>query len=759
MSVNDQEYPALPARIARLDALSRNLWWAWQPEARALFRRLGLNLWVRSRKNPVAMLHELDPERLEALSGDPLFLREYDAVMAEFEDVMAARRSWFADTYGDAGNGGIAYFCAEFGVHTSIPIYSGGLGILAGDHFKEGSDLGVPLKGVGLLYQKGYFRQRLGEHGEQHAIDEPFHPDSMPLERVWGNGDDGSHAIVTLAGRDVHLGVWRLAIGRTAIYLVDTDIERNHPDDRALSHQLYRGDLEMRLRQEIVLGIGGVRVLRSLGIHPGVWHANEGHASFMVLERLKEMVAEGVELDEAMRRVAASTVFTTHTPVPAGHDYFPRDMMERYFTEYVANLGMDLETFWDLGRHPEDDGKFHMSALALRMADHRNGVSRLHGQVARIMWQGLWPEGVEGEPADGSAGDAPAAALEPIPTTAQAAVEIPGAPTEVEVPIGHITNGVHLPSWLSPSFRELFDRYLGPDWLLIQDEPALWERALDLPDDLLWRAHLECKYRLFSVMRHRARRRWREEGSAASQVIAAGTLLDPEVLTIGFARRFATYKRASLIFSDLDRLEQILTHTWRPVQLVFAGKAHPADHPGQELLGGVYRKAMETRFGGRIAFIEDYEINVARDLYSGVDVWLNNPRPPMEACGTSGQKAAINGVPQLSTLDGWWAEGWTRLNGWAINERQPILLEGDRSSRDEGDALSLYDAIESEIAPLYYRRDVDGVPRGWIRVMKHAIRTGGTGFSARRMLKDYVERYYAPAALSVSALESVSEAE
>ncbi|MCL7957286.1 MAG: alpha-glucan family phosphorylase [marine benthic group bacterium] len=757
--MNEREYPALPARIARLDALSRNLWWAWQPEARALFRRLGLNLWVRSRKNPVAMLHELDPERLEALSGDPLFLREYDAVMAEFEDVMAARRSWFADTYGDTGNGGIAYFCAEFGVHTSIPIYSGGLGILAGDHFKEGSDLGVPLKGVGLLYQKGYFRQRLGEHGEQHAIDEPFHPDSMPLERVWGNGDDGSHAIVTLAGRDVHLGVWRLAIGRTSIYLVDTDIERNHPDDRALSHQLYRGDLEMRLRQEIVLGIGGVRVLRSLGIHPGVWHANEGHAAFMVIERLKELIAEDVPMDEAMRRVAASTVFTTHTPVPAGHDYFPREMMERYFSEYVTGFGMDLETFWDLGRHPEDDGKFHMSALALRMADHRNGVSRLHGQVARIMWQGIWPEGVEDEPLDGSAGHSPAAAPESFPTVANAAVEIPGAPTVAEVPIGHITNGVHLPSWLSPSFRELFDRYLGPDWLLIQDEPALWERALDLPDDLLWKAHLECKYRLFSVMRQRARRRWREEGSAASQVIAAGTLLDPEVLTIGFARRFATYKRASLIFSDLDRLEQILTDTWRPVQLVFAGKAHPADHPGQELLGGVYRKAMETRFGGRIAFIEDYEINVARDLYSGVDVWLNNPRPPMEACGTSGQKAAINGVPQLSTLDGWWAEGWTRLNGWAINERQPILLEGDRSSRDEADALSLYEAIESEIAPLYYRRDVDGVPRGWIRVMKHAIRTGGTGFSARRMLKDYVERYYVPAAVSVSALESVSEPE
>ena len=741
--MSDQEVPSLPSRIAGLDALSRNLWWAWQPEARALFRRLGLTLWVRSRKNPVEMLRRLGQERLEALAADPLFLREYDAVMAEFEDVMAARRSWFLDMYGDVGNGGIAYFCAEFGVHRSIPIYSGGLGILAGDHFKEASDLGVPLKGVGLLYQKGYFRQRLLEDGKQIAIDEPFHPESMPLERLWGNGDDGTHAIVTLAGREVHLGVWRLAIGRTSIYLVDTDIERNHPDDRALSHQLYRGDLEMRLRQEIVLGIGGVRVLRSLGIDPGVWHANEGHPAFMMLERMKEQVAAGESLDEAMRRVRATTVFTTHTPVPAGHDFFPRDMMERYFCDYIAAMGMSQEMFFDLGRHPEDDGRFHMSALALRTSDHRNGVSRLHGEVARLMWQGVWPDGA----GDGSAGgNGTPSTTEPRPTAAQAAVEIPGAPTEEQVPIGHITNGVHLPSWLSPSFRRLFDRYLGPDWLLTQDDTALWERALDLPDDLLWRAHLECKYRLFSVMRRRARYRWQDEGSVPSQVIAAGTLLDPEVLTIGFARRFATYKRASLIFSDLDRLEEILTHTWRPVQLVFAGKAHPADAPGQELLADVYRKTLETRFGGRIAFIEDYEMNVARDLYSGVDVWLNNPRPPLEACGTSGQKAAINGVPQLSTLDGWWAEGWTRLNGWAINGRHPIELGGDPLARNESDVLSLYDTIESEIAPLYYRRDVDGVPRGWIRMMKHAIRTGGMDFSARRMLKDYVERFYAPAA-------------
>ena len=732
--MSDNGIPTLPSRIAGLERLAHNLWWSWQPEARELFQHIGQTLWIRSRKNPVELLRIVDQERLDALAADPLFLREYDGLMADFEAVTAARRTWFGEAEIDLGNG-VAYFCAEFGVHTSIPIYSGGLGILAGDHFKEGSDLGLPLTGVGLLYQKGYFRQRMGPHGEQIAIDEPFQPESMPLERIWGNGDDGVHAIVRLGDRDVHLGVWRLRIGRTSIFLLDTDIERNTDEDRLLSHQLYRGDLELRLRQEIVLGIGGVRVLRTLGLAPDVWHANEGHAAFMLLERTKERVDAGASPEEAMRAVAATTVFTTHTPVPAGHDAFPRDMMDRYFAGYIPALGLEPEAFYELGSHPDRDGRFHMSALALRLADHRNGVARLHGQVARRMWRGLWIR--EDESAAAANGGTEAA---PEPG------ELADAPPETKVPIGHITNGVHVPSWVAPAFRELYDRHFGSDWIRSQDDPDLWERALDLPDELVWQAHQECVGRLFNVLRQRARRRWQEEGSAADHVVASGTLLDPEVLTIGFARRFATYKRATLIFRDIDRLERILTSTWRPVQLVFAGKAHPADQPGQELLGDVYRKAMDRRFGGRIAFIEDYDINVARNLYSGVDVWLNNPRPPMEACGTSGQKAALNGVPQLSTLDGWWAEGWTGRNGWAINEREPIDLAAEPHARDEADALSLYDILETEIAPLYYKRDPDGVPRGWIRVMKHAIRTGGANFSARRMLKEYVTRFYEPAA-------------
>lgn len=703
--------PSLPDRIEGLGPLSTNLWWTWRPGARALFRRLDYSLWIRTGKNAIEVLRRTDPDRLERAARDPLFLREYDAVMAEFADVLSDRRSWYRDTFGDLASEGIAYFCAEFGLHASIPIYSGGLGILAGDHFKEGSDLGIPLVGIGLLYQKGYFRQRMGEHGEQHAIEEPFQPESTPLERVVGDGENGSHATVTLDGREVHIGVWRLHIGRSEIYLLDTDIEQNHPEDRVLSHQLYSGDQDMRIRQEIVLGIGGVRVLRSLDLAPDVWHANEGHAAFMLLERLREMVEDGVPVEEAQSRIAARTVFTTHTPVAAGHDAFPPDLVDRYFAEYMTKLGLDRDSFYALGSHPHDDGRFHMSALALRMSDYRNGVSEKHGEVARRMWADLWPSD------------------DPDLT-----------------PIGHITNGVHVPTWIAPGFRDLFDRYLGPDWEILQDDPALWERALDLPDHLVWEAHQECKRRLFTVLRQRAQQRWMDDESSANQVVASGTLLDRDALTIGFARRFATYKRSTLLFRDLDRLERLLTDPWRPVQLVFAGKAHPADVPGQQLLAEVYQRAMDSRFGGRIAFVEDYEMNVARDLVSGVDVWLNTPRPPMEASGTSGEKAAINGVPQLSTLDGWWAEGFTRLNGWAINEAAGSETGADVEARDVGDVESLYSIIEDEVRPLYYGRDVDGVPRGWVRTMKHAIRTGGARFSARRMLKEYAERFYAPAA-------------
>ena len=703
----------LPDRIAGLEGLANNLWWTWHQDARALFRHLDPTLWALTGKNAVDLLRRVDADRLAAAARDPVFMREYDAVMTDLDAVLEQRRSWYRETHGDLASGGIAYFCAEFGVHASIPIYSGGLGILAGDHFKEASDLGIPLVGVGLFYQKGYFRQRMTEDGRQLAIEEPFDADSMAIRKVLGNGEEGAHAFVTLDGRVVHLGVWEMLLGRSSIYLMDTDIEANHPEDRKLSHQLYSGDNEMRLRQEIVLGIGGVRVLRALGVHPDVWHANEGHAAFMTLERYREYVEDGVSGEEARRRVSESTVFTTHTPVAAGHDAFSLDRMDRYFKHYLDRLGLSREELNALGRHPHDDGRFHMSTLAIRMSDARNGVAERHGQVARRMWRSMWPN----------------------------------VASDDEVPIGHVTNGVHVPSWVSPPFRDLFHRYLGPDWELQHDDPALWERALDLPDHLVWEAHKKCRGRLFTELRMRARGRWTDGESAPSQVVAAGTLLGPTTLTIGFARRFATYKRATLLFKDIERLRAILLDPWRPVQIVMAGKAHPADKPGQELLAEVYGMASDPAFAGRIAFVENYEMNIARELVSGVDVWLNTPRPPMEASGTSGQKAAINGVPHLSTLDGWWAEGFTRLNGWAIGEDLGGETPEDWAIADQEDAESLYRVIEEELRPLYYARDADGVPRGWVRMMKQAIRTGGARFTARRMLKEYSERYYVPAAI------------
>ena len=703
----------LPDRIAGLEGLANNLWWTWHQDARALFQRLDPTLWALTGKNAVDVLRRVDADRLAAAARDPVFMREYDAVMTDLDAVLEQRRSWYRETHGDLASGGIAYFCAEFGVHASIPIYSGGLGILAGDHFKEASDLGIPLVGVGLFYQKGYFRQRMTEDGRQLAIEEPFDADSMAIRKVLGNGEEGAHAFVTLDGRVVHLGVWEMLLGRSSIYLMDTDIEANHPEDRKLSHQLYSGDNEMRLRQEIVLGIGGVRVLRALGIHPDVWHANEGHAAFMTLERYREYVEDGVSGEEARRRVSESTVFTTHTPVAAGHDAFSLDRMDRYFKHYLDRLGLSREELNALGRHPHDDGRFHMSTLAIRMSDARNGVAERHGEVARRMWRSMWPN----------------------------------VASDDEVPIGHVTNGVHVPSWVSPPFRDLFHRYLGPDWELQHDDPALWERALDLPDHLVWEAHKKCRGRLFTELRMRARGRWTDGESAPSQVVAAGTLLGPTTLTIGFARRFATYKRATLLFKDIERLRAILLDPWRPVQIVMAGKAHPADKPGQELLAEVYGMASDPAFAGRIAFVENYEMNIARELVSGVDVWLNTPRPPMEASGTSGQKAAINGVPHLSTLDGWWAEGFTRLNGWAIGEDLGGETPEDWAVADQEDAESLYRVIEEELRPLYYARDADGVPRGWVRMMKQAIRTGGARFTARRMLKEYSERYYVPAAI------------
>jgi starch phosphorylase len=582
-----------------------------------------------------------------------------------------------------------------------VPIYSGGLGVLAGDHCKAASDLGVPLVGVGLFYTKGYADQRLRLDGWQEDAEERFDVATMPLEQVRGPQGDACLATVQVSGRPVRVGAWRLAVGRVPILLLDTGLEQNDPADRALSSRLYAGGPELRLRQEWILGVGGVRVLRALGYDPAVWHANEGHAAFMLVERVRELVTRGTPFDEAIRRVRTTSVFTTHTPVPAGHDTFSPEQVEQVTGPVWQEMGISREQLFRLGHHPAvDHGRFHMPVAAIRLSARVNGVSRRHGEESRRIWAPLWPDR-----------------------------------DVARVPIGHVTNGVHVATWMANPLVTLLNAQLGPDWLQRMDDPSLWNRVLELDGAPLWAVRNELKSHLMRSIREQARRRWADQWKEALHLVGAGTLLDQEALTIGFGRRFATYKRADLIFRDLDRLQRLLVDPWRPVQIVFAGKAHPADEPGKQVLQRVYAHTREARFEGRIAFIEDYDMHVAHRLVQGVDLWLNVPRPPLEACGTSGMKAGLNGVPQLSTLDGWWGEGYDGSNGWAI---QP-------SQDDAADAEALYRLLEQEVVPLFYDRDPQGVPRGWVEKMKHAMHAAGERFTAQRMVRQYVTEYYEPA--------------
>ncbi len=694
-----------PERIAGLAALARNLRWSWSRDTRALFRSIDQTLWHLTRHNPVEFLRRVDRARLAACAADPEFLRRYDAVLEREARDASAQDSWFATTYPDVVQRPVAYFCAEFGLHNSVPIYSGGLGVLAGDHCKAASDLGVPLVGVGLLYTRGYFDQRLRLDGWQEDADERFDASLTPLERVLGPTGEPCVARLQMGGRSVCVGAWRMTVGRVPVYLLDTDLEHNDPADRELTHRLYVGQPELRLRQEWILGVGGVRVLRALGNDPAAWHANEGHAAFMLLERLRELAAGGVKCEDAVRQVRVSSVFTTHTPVPAGHDAFPVAQVEACAGPIWEEMGVTRETVLDLGHHPSrDHGQFHMAVLAIRLSGRVNGVSRRHGEVSRRIWGDLWP----------------------------------GRET-TRVPIGHVTNGVHLTTWMSHHMTELLNAHLGADWPDRVDEAGFWDCVLTLDDAALWAVHAELKAVLMRSVRDTARRRWAEQWKEALHLVGAGTLLDERALTIGFARRFATYKRADLIFRDLDRLHRLLVNPWRPVQLVFAGKAHPADEPGKEMLQRVYALTREARFEGRIAFIEDYEMHLAHRLVQGVDLWLNLPRVPLEACGTSGMKAALNGVPQLSTLDGWWAEGYDGRNGWAI----PAAPQG--ADADAADAEALYRLLEEDVVPLFYARDARAVPLGWVQKMKHALRVVGQRFTSRRMVQQYVADCYVPA--------------
>jgi starch phosphorylase len=703
MTVTRSAPVALPARIGGLAGIATNLAWSWHRDARALFRAVDAPLWHNTRHNPIELLQRVAPERLASRAADPAFLRRYDAVQEAMTGYLRSTDTWYAAAYPELSGQVVAYFCAEFGLHNSVPIYSGGLGVLAGDHCKAASDLGVPLVAVGLFYTKGYFDQRVRLDGWQEDSDEQFDPAITPLMPVAGRDGDPCIATVRIGGHAVAVGAWKMLVGRVTAFLLDTDFERNEPADRELSHKLYGGGSEMRLRQEILLGIGGVRVLRALGIGPAAWHANEGHATLMLVERLRELLADGVPYAEAVARVRATSVFTTHTPVPAGHDRFPHGQFEGIAGPLWEDLRIPQDAMWRLGRHPNgDDGQFHMTAAAIRLSGRVLGVARQHGEVTRRMWAGLWP-GAE------------------------------------RVPIRHVTNGVHLATWMAHPMKALLDAHLGAGWDGPDRDPAMWDRVLALDDLQLWAVHLRLKTQLLDYLRDDARERGRHRWQDTAHFMAAGTLLTVRAMTLGFSRRFAAYKRADLLFRDVERLARLVTDARRPVQIVFAGKAHPADEWGKRILQVVYTHSRDPRFQGRIAFLEDYEMHAAHRLVQGVDLWLNLPRPPLEACGTSGMKAALNGVPQLSTLDGWWGEGFAGDNGWALPPTGP---DEDPDAVDVG---RLYELLESEVVPLFYERDEQGIPRAWLARMKHAMRVAGARFTADRMVREYVRDYYAPA--------------
>lgn len=702
---------SLPPRIGRLDELANNLWWSWHPQARNVFRTLDYQLWKLSGHNPVRELHQASGDTLHLAATDPNFLHLYDSAISALDSEMTASDKRFGVHYPDLTHSPVAYFSMEYAIHNSLPIYAGGLGVLAGDICKEASDLGLPLVAVGFMYPQGYFHQHLCANLDscQLEVYEELNFDRAPISRVLSAEGQTAVASVQLGDVSLALGLWQVRVGRTNIYLLDTNLEENPAEYRQLSARLYVADHEQRLQQEIVLGIGGVRVLRRLNINPVVWHANEGHTVFMALERIREEVAGGVSFGEALSRVQQATVFTTHTPVQAGHDIFPAQLVDKYLKGYYESLGIGREAFFQLGQQTGSGTQtFNMSALGMRMANRRCAVSQLHEKVTRRMWHGLWPEVAEDQ-----------------------------------VPISHITNGVHVPGWIAPELYSLLERYLGRDWIDRHDDYELWQRLLDVPDEELWAVHQLLKHKLINTIRHRARKRWLEDDSTPAELPAMGTLLDPEVLTITFARRFTEYKRPTLIFWDIERLKRITTNEWRPVQFIFAGKSHPDDLPSKLLINRVYHLALDRQFQGRIAFIENHNMHLARYLVHGADVWLNIPRRAQEACGTSGMKASLNGGLHLSVRDGWWHEGFNGANGWAIGAD---TAASSPEAEDEADAESLYRLLEEEIIPLYYTRDRNGVPNGWIRMIREAIRSIVPLFCARRMLKEYAGRMYQPAA-------------
>jgi starch phosphorylase len=699
----------LPKSLERLSELAFNIWWVWNHEAQDLFSIVDKYLWDDVNHNPVAFLQQVSYVKLTAQANNNEYLALYKETMEKFDAYIGEKTPYYAKRYPEFNGKQIAYFSFEFGLHESLPVYAGGLGILSGDHLKEASDMGMPLIAVGFIYTQGYFSQRITEDGWQETGNYVLDFKKLPLLAVLDENDEPMKVQVELPGRMVTARIWQLMVGRVPLYLLDSNVPENTEIDRLLTDKLYSSDSDIRISQEILLGMGGVRVLRCLGYQPDVWHMNEGHSAFLTIERLLEYIKAGKTLNEAKDLVRKNNVFTTHTPVPAGNDEFPLWLIDKYFSKVWPQLGLNRDEFIQLAHNTQSWGEtFSMPVLALKLSDHRNGVSKLHGQVSREMWKSLWPD----TPVD-------------------------------EVPIGYVTNGVHTGSWLSVKYRQLFDRYLGEGWQEDLDDPDLWTKIDQIPDGELWAIRQLLKRRLVHFANMRARKKWLSGKIHPSQVVASGVMMESNILTIGFARRFATYKRANLILEDVERFLSIINSTERPVQFVFAGKAHPADEPGKLLIQNLYRMIKDPRSGGRMVFLEDYDMRIARYMVQGVDIWLNTPLRPNEASGTSGMKAALNGVMNFSILDGWWHEAYDGNNGWIVGDDADFH---EPSQQNKHDAEILYRTLENEIIPLYYgNRNSENVPVDWVAKMKCCIRTLAPQFSMRRMLREYTEDFYRPA--------------
>lgn len=701
--------PQLPKRIEKLSEISNNLWWSWNTEFLRLLKKMDGDLWEQSGKNPVKFLKHISQERLEAMSKDLGFLKEYDKVVANFDGYMNSKNTWFAKKYPEEKNDLIAYFSAEYGIDETMPIYSGGLGILSGDHLKSASDLGIPLVAVGLLYKNGYFNQKINGYGDQETEYKNIDLYDLPITPVKDNKGEDLTIYVKFPKRRIYLKVWQVNVGRVTLYLLDSDIDKNNEEDRDVTLRLYGGDQEMRIRQEIVLGMAGVNLLKTLELNPTVYHMNEGHSAFLTLEIIKNIIKEKQVSFEVAKDIASSkTVFTTHTPVPAGNDIFPLDLVKKYFKDFWPRLGLSEEEFLKLGMKPcnELDYGFNMGILALKIAGKKNGVSKLHGAVSRELFGEVWPNIAASES-----------------------------------PIGYVTNGIHTCSWLAPKLKELYNKYLIPFWQDSMHKDEIWEKINNIPNEKLWQVHKERKEKLLQLVAKSTTERLRRSGYSYEEINEIVSKLNPDALTIGFARRFATYKRATLIFKDIERITQILNNNDRPVQLIFAGKAHPADKEGHDLIKYIHQVSMMPQFKGKIFLLENYNIAMSRYLISGVDVWLNNPRRPMEASGTSGQKASVNGVINFSVLDGWWAEGYDQTNGWTIGTNAEYE---SYEAQDQADSQSMYRTLEEKIIPIYYDRDRNGMSKKWIEIMKNSIITTGGKYSTARMLVDYTNQLYMP---------------